>query len=93
MNQPNRDDDLPLGSILKNLETIRDKLVEINSKNGNTAGYFAMKKEIQALGWNGILQKYHPDINVDDPAAFPLFELYRFVYHTMKKSGGDAPRS
>jgi hypothetical protein len=44
-----------------------------------------MRKEIESIGWGGILQKYHPDINIDDPAAFPLFELYKFVCSTMHK--------
>ena len=75
---------VPLSDILKNLSRIRDKLIEINERNGNIANYITMRKEILQLGWGGILQKYHPDINVDDPAAFPLFELYKFVYSTME---------
>ncbi len=74
---------VPLSDILKNLNRIRDKLLEINERSGSIANYVAMRKEIAQLGWGGILQKYHPDINVDDPAAFPLFELYKFVYSTM----------
>jgi len=77
---------VPLSDILKNLSRIRDKLIEINECNGSIANYVAMRKEVAQLGWGGILQKYHPDINVDDPAAFPLFELYKFVYSTMEKS-------
>lgn len=75
---------VPLSDILKNLSRIRDKLIEINERNGSIANYVAMRKEIQQVGWGGILQKYHPDINMDDPAAFPLFELYKFVYSTMQ---------
>ena len=76
---------VPLSDILKNLSRIRDKLIEINARNGSIANYVAMRKEITQLGWGGILQKYHPDINMDDPAAFPLFELYKFVYSTMRE--------
>ena len=74
---------MPLADMLKNLNLIRDKLIEINEKNGSIANFIAMRKEIESLGWGGILQKYHPDINIDDPAALPLFELYKFVYSTM----------
>lgn len=77
---------VPLSDILKNLSHIRDKLIEINERSGSIANYVAMRKEIQQIGWGGILQKYHPDINMDDPAAFPLFELYKFVYSTIEKS-------
>jgi hypothetical protein len=76
---------LPAYEVLKNLSDIRDSLVKINAKNSGAAGYFAMRKEIEAIGWSGILQKYHPDINMNNPAAMALFELYRFVYKTMKK--------
>lgn len=87
MDNPERKDEfIPLSDILENLALMRDKLLEINEKNGYIANYVAMRREISEIGWGGILLKYHPDINIDDPAAFPLFELYRFVYNTMKKS-------
>jgi hypothetical protein len=37
------------------------------------------------VGWSGICAKYHPDINIHDPAAVPLFDLYKFVKDTMDK--------
>ena len=76
---------LPVRDILRNFNRIREKLLEINAKSGSTASFRAMRDEIESTGWNGILAKYHPDVNVDDPAAFALFELYRFVYGTMKQ--------
>ncbi len=81
----NNSGQLPVKEILRNFSRIRDKLLEINAKSGNTASFRAMREEIESVGWGGILLKYHPDINVDDPAAMALFELYRFVYSTMKK--------
>jgi hypothetical protein len=85
MDKPDRDDGfLPLSDILETLSRMRDKLIEINETSGHIANYVTMRREIEALGWGGILAKYHPDINVDDPAALPLFELYRFVYNSMK---------
>jgi len=86
MNRPEDDStQLPVRDILRNFNRIREKLLEINAKKGYTVSFRAMREEIDSLGWNGILAKYHPDINVDDPAAFALFELYRFVYSTMQK--------
>ena len=86
MDRPeNQNDGLPANEVLKNLSSIRDSLVRINVRSGDTPGYFAMRREIESIGWSGIVQKYHPDINVGNPAAMALFELYRFVYKTMRK--------
>ncbi|MGI5918343.1 MAG: hypothetical protein ACOX8N_01600 [Christensenellales bacterium] len=86
MNKPGDDStQLPVRDILRNFNRIREKLLEINAKKGHAVSFRVMREEIDCLGWSGILAKYHPDINVDDPAAFALFELYRFVYSTMKK--------
>lgn len=74
-----------LESILNDLEYIRDMLTEVNVQLGCLERYRAMRDEISAVGWGGILSKYHPDINVDDPAAFELLALYRFVYQEMQK--------
>jgi len=71
--------------ILENLTRMRDKLIEINEKSGHIANYIAMRREIAELGWSGILAKYHPDVNIGDPAAWPLFELYRYIKGTMDK--------
>ena len=84
METPEDDRDrLPAKEILKNLNTIRDSLVRINAKKGTVASFSSMRREIEEVGWNGIIRKYHPDMHVDDPAAMALFDLYRFVYSTM----------
>jgi hypothetical protein len=86
MSTPENDSpDLPVRAILRNFNHIRARLLEVSAKSGSTASFHAMREEIERVGWGGILAKYHPDVNVDDPAAVPLFELYRFVYTTMKK--------
>lgn len=86
MNIPEDDSaQLPVRDILRNFNRIREKLLEINAKKGGAASFRAMREEIDSVGWDGILAKYHPDVNMDDPAAFALFELYRFVHGTMKK--------
>ncbi len=41
--------------------------------------------EILKIGWNGILDKYHPDINCDDVDAAKTFKMYKSIYENMKK--------
>jgi len=55
-------------------------LMKANRANGNLARYNAMKREIEQVGWDKICAKYHPDINTNDPAAFELFEYYKYIY-------------
>jgi hypothetical protein len=74
-----------LAELLERLVDIRSKLERANETLGYTTRVNAMKQEILQLGWDGILARYHPDVNIDDPAACPLFELYRLVYNTMEK--------
>ncbi len=73
-----------LSGALQNLQEARDRLVRINTQNGSLGRYNAMKQEILELGWDTICAKYHPDINMDDPAAFELFSFYQFVYQTIR---------
>lgn len=44
-----------------------------------------IQEEILAIGWNGILNIYHPDTNIDHPEAFKIFQLYKEIYESMKK--------
>ena len=41
--------------------------------------------EILTIGWNGVLEKYHPDFNIDDPDAENIFKLYKHVFENMKE--------
>jgi hypothetical protein len=41
--------------------------------------------EILRIGWKGILQTYHPDINCEHPEALEVFLLYKEIYENMKK--------
>lgn len=43
-----------------------------------------IQAEILLLGWNGIIEKYHPDFNLDDSDAGNVFALYKHVYENMK---------
>jgi hypothetical protein len=74
-----------LESILHDLENIRDMLTEVNIQFGYLSRYCAIRDEIEETGWGGICAKYHPDINVNEPAAMELFELYRYVYDMMQR--------
>lgn len=76
-----------LGETLKSLEDIRAKLMEINRLCGYTERFCAMKREIAEDGWAKTLVRYHPDVNMDDPAAHELFALYKFVHDSMERSG------
>lgn len=44
-----------------------------------------IQQEILTIGWNGIIEKYHPDVNLDDPEAVNVFKLYKHVYENMKQ--------
>jgi DnaJ-class molecular chaperone len=44
-----------------------------------------IQEEILRIGWNGILEKYHPDMNLDNAEAENVFRLYKHVYENMKK--------
>ena len=44
-----------------------------------------IQEEILRLGWNNVLRNYHPDVNIDNPKAFEVFQLYREIYESMKK--------
>lgn len=70
---------------LKTLEDVRKKLTHVNEQLGYMAQCKAMKREIEELGWDGVCARYHPDINVDDPAAYELFQYYKFVYDNMSR--------
>lgn len=75
-----------LSSILLALEKSRDRLYNINTTSGYLLHYAQIKKEIEQESWAKICAKYHPDVNIDDPAAHELFHLYKFVYGTMNRS-------
>lgn len=69
--------------IYKSLEDIHRLLLKVNRLDGSIKRYHDMKNEIEQIGWTAICAKYHPDINIIDPAAFELFEFYKYVYSTM----------
>lgn len=72
-------------NVIKRLEDIRDKLAVANERLGYMARFNAIKQEIRELGWTGVCTKYHPDINIGDPAAHEVFQLYKFVYANMDR--------
>jgi hypothetical protein len=44
-----------------------------------------IQAEILLIGWNGVIEKYHPDFNIDDQDANNVFKLYKHVYENMKQ--------
>ena len=46
--------------------------------------YKKIRDEILTLGWSKILEKYHPENNIEDSKALERFNLYKGVYKTMK---------
>ncbi len=70
--------------IMEKLSKVRDELVSINEKTGALKKVVAIREEILKIGWNGIVNRYHPDVNTEDPAANELFNMYKFIYEDMK---------
>ena len=44
-----------------------------------------IQSEILTIGWVGVLNKYHPENNIDNPNAANDFKLYKHVYENMKQ--------
>jgi hypothetical protein len=38
-----------------------------------------IQEEILRIGWSGVLKKYHPDVNTEDPEAVNIFKLYKQI--------------
>lgn len=43
-----------------------------------------IQNEILEIGWKGIIEKYHPDFNLDNPDSVDTLKLYRHVYKNVK---------
>lgn len=76
-----------LQKILRQLEELQIKLNKIKDISGAGDRIEKMKSEIHSYGWNGIIKKYHPDINLDEPEAMDLFLMYKAVYTQMIENG------
>ena len=78
-----------LNKMLKGITDELDSTLKIIKKTNDSLGYTErannIKKEINENGWANICKKYHPDNNINDPAALPLFELYKFIHDDMVK--------
>jgi hypothetical protein len=44
-----------------------------------------IQDEILKIGWQGVLEKYHPDMNCDDPDACDVFKIYKHIYENIRK--------
>ena len=76
-----------LENIMKRLEEIKKNLDEVAEITGTNKRVKQMREEITEIGWEGICSKYHPDINIDDPARNELFKMYKFIYDSMINNG------
>jgi adenosine deaminase len=76
-----------LDNIINELQKIEKNLEKTLEITGTTKRVNSMKKEIKELSWNGIYSKYHPEVNIDDPARNELFDMYKYVYELMKQNG------
>jgi len=72
-------------AVLAELHLLRQTLNSANRTGGGLARFQEIKSEIEDIGWAGVCELYHPDINVRDPAAHALFALYKFVYTNIDK--------
>ncbi|MDQ2084903.1 hypothetical protein RBH29_00435 [Herbivorax sp. ANBcel31] len=75
-----------INSIMGELTKCSNELSDLSKKTGTSTKVDKIREEISEFGWKHILQKYHPDVNIDDPAANELFQLYKCVYDDIKKN-------
>lgn len=73
---------------LKELEEISRKLRIAMLLTKTNVRIKKMKEEILLLGWDKIVEKYHPDVNIHDKAANQLFEMYKYVNENLDKVEG-----
>lgn len=72
--------------LLKRLKRTSEAISYLNKINTNKNSIDEIKTEIKILGWQGILNKYHPDINLDTD-SYQLFQLYKYFYKLIEKYG------
>ena len=73
--------------LLRKLEEARDKIKYINDITGVTKIVEGVKVEIKQFGWTYIINKYHPDNNIQGLASHEIFDFYKCIYEYMKKNG------
>ena len=76
-----------LEEMLNSLLYVQSVLKKIMDITGTSDRVDDMRKEIKTLGWQHIMAKYHPDININDAGAMPLWEMYKLVCEQMKRDG------
>jgi hypothetical protein len=78
------EDKAKLDSAYNTLKDIHTTLVRVNTQSGALARFEAIEDEINEKGWPAVQQKYHPDFNIDDPAAIQMYEFVKFVHQSME---------
>lgn len=71
-------------TLIKRLKRTGETISYLNEISSNGVNMQKIKTEIKLLGWQGILNKYHPDINLEEN-SYKLFQLYRYLYKLMEK--------
>ena len=46
--------------------------------------YNEIEAEVLQIGWSGILEMYHPDVNVNHIRAFEIFQTYKSIYERLQ---------
>ena len=58
--------------------------MELEKNKELIAKFNDVQEEILKIGWQGILERYHPDVNCDEPDTQEIFKMYRAIYQNMK---------
>ena len=58
--------------------------MELEKNQKLIAKFNYVQEEILKIGWQGVLERYHPDMNCDEPDAQDIFKMYRAIYENMK---------
>jgi hypothetical protein len=76
---------IELNEALKKAHKVYESLKIAMEVTGTNARIKKMKEEILLLGWDKVVEKYHPDVNIHDKAANELFEMYKYVNDNIER--------
>ena len=63
------------------------KITKVNDILGYAERSNSIRKLIKEHGWDVICKTFHPDNNINDPAAYEMFELCKYLHEDMKRKG------
>jgi len=79
--------DKAFDTMFEHLQKILKTITHVNDILGFTDRYNNIKMLIKKYGWKYVCQGFHPDNNPDDPGAFQMFELCKYIHEDMKRKG------